>query len=193
MFPLNNSGGARKVKTIIAENKTSHNRDAIQRKRKSWNYMCSDLPDELIVTTDKRKRVVGKRNRFKSKPKSRSATTLGMKVCKMTTDPLLCAESRRSLSESRALSGGALLVTLPLGKRLVFGVRAEKQHYHRSLLLFQDNNIYTEQMPVPIRRRNIHQTTLKPIFYWRCNIDLFFLKKKKKSNVHKMRWGTDEE
>lgn len=116
-----------------------------------------------------------------------------MKVCKMTTDPLLCSESRLCLSESRTHSGGALLVTLPLGKRLVVRVRAEQQHYHQSgtktSSVLQDSNIHAEQMPIPIRRRNIHQTTLKPTFYWRCNIYLFFCE----LSVHKMEWGADKE
>lgn len=179
MFPVHNSAGASQVKNIISENKAAnyqiqYNTDVIQ--RKSWGYICSDLPDELIVTTDKR--VVEERNRFKSQPKSRSATTLGMKVCKMTTDPVLCSESRLSLSESRTLSGGSLLVTWPPGKSLVCGDWAEKQQHHQSWAesfpLVHDNSRDTEQMPVPIRSRSIQQITLKSSFYWRGSIYILF-------------------
>lgn len=105
----------------------SKNTDAIQRKIKSWDYICCDLPDEFIVTTDKRKRVVGERHRFKSKPKSRSVTTLGMKICKMTRDPVLCSQSRLSPCET-GCSGGAVPVTRPQGE-LGVGGRAEWQHH----------------------------------------------------------------
>lgn len=100
------------------------------------------MPDEFIVTTDKRKRVVGERNRFKSKPKSRSVTTLGMKVCKMTRDPVLCSQSRLSPCET-GLSGGAVLVTHPQGEPGVGG-RAERQHRGRtqSSPPCQDNNTH---------------------------------------------------
>lgn len=39
---------------------------------------------------------------------------------------------------------------------------------------------HTERLSVPIRRRNTYQSMLKPIFYWRYNIYLFFIKEKKK-------------
>lgn len=73
------------------------------------------MPDEFIVTTDKRKRVVGERNRFKSKPRSRSVTTLGMKVCKMTRDAAQGWQSRLPPCEP-GLSGGAVMVTHPQGQ-----------------------------------------------------------------------------
>ena len=82
------------------------------------------------------------------------------------------------------LSREAHCWSLPLGKTLVSRIRAENQHHRQSGVksspLSQDNNIYTEQMPVPIRRKNIHQTTLKLIFYSRSNIYLFFFFKEKK-------------
>lgn len=149
------------------------------------------MPDEFIATTDKSKRVVGERNRFKSKPKSRSDTTLGMKVCKMTRDPALRSQSRLPPWEP-GLSGGAVLVTGPR-ESLVLGLSrtaAPQPHLHSELT--SARTAHTEHLSAPIRRGNIYQSTLNPSVIRDTIFTSSLLRKKKAKKAMFTEWNEEQ-